>query len=716
MKIHIVKKGDTLFELSKKYNVPLEKLIEANPQFANPDQLNVGDKVKIPAVAVPIGGESGNIYKHVVKQGDTLWKLSKAWGLPLQTLIAANPQLSDPNQLKVGDVVNIPTGTGSPAGGAANPPGPNMGLSPAQTGKKNTAPIAGTGTKAPTGVKPEMTAPKPPKMEVPKVQPIQTEKPKPKEEPAKVEPAKVEPINVMPPKQQPVHVEPPKTVPMEIKIEVEQIQYESTKLQPIQYQPQKQEPVKVEPYNYQPMNVAPANYGPTNVSPAANVPMKGEPMGVSPYGYEPMKGEPMGVSPYGYEPMKGEPMGVSPYGYEPMKGEPTGVSPYGYEPMKGEPMGVSPYGYEPMKGEPMGVSPYGYEPMKGEPMGVSPYGYEPMKGEPMGVSPYGYEPMKSEPTGVSPYGYEPMKSEPTGVSPYGYGPNVQPIQYANPAYPSHGMSQFFPTQPSPTVLPAMGYAPSPCGCSGATPYSYTAQEAYPPFYQYPVAAEPVSALYDNTSMPQQPTALSPTEGEYPGISNVNALVSQMPNLGGVSPYANQAPNAGYQPLGISPQAVSPESYGNSFYPQTMDWGHQPGYMPCYGPPVPGYPTSVLPAAYSVPPMPGYPMAYPGANNLAPIANEPLKGEVGGIENMKSHLDREAQASGSNDGLEDSGQKKTDTKSKTLNPSKKNVKISGSLDSQSTTSKPSKSGAGTVTKKTRQRANKTSGRRNPWIND
>lgn len=159
MKIHIVKKGDTLFELSKKYNVPLEKLIEANPQIANPNQLNVGDKVKIPAVAVPIGGEPGNIYKHVVKQGDTLWKLSKAWGLPLQNLIAANPQLNDPNQLKVGDIVNIPTGSGAPAGGADNPSGANTGMLPAQTGKKNTAPIAGAGTKVPTGVKPEMTAP-----------------------------------------------------------------------------------------------------------------------------------------------------------------------------------------------------------------------------------------------------------------------------------------------------------------------------------------------------------------------------------------------------------------------------------------------------------------------------------------------------------------------------------------------------------------------------
>ncbi|MDU4698130.1 MAG: LysM peptidoglycan-binding domain-containing protein [Paenibacillus sp.] len=707
MKIHIVKKGDTLFELSKKYNVPLEKLKEANPQITNPDQLNIGDKVKIPAVAVPIGGESGNVYKYVVKQGDTLWKLSKAWGLPLQTLIAANPQLSDPNQLKVGDIVNIPTGSAAPmpSGGANNPSGANTGLMPAQTGKKNTAPIAGAGTKAPTGVKPEMTAPKPAKVEPPKVEPIKTEKPK--EEPAKVEPVKVEPpkqqpVNVMPPKQQPVHVEPPKAVPMEIKVEVEQIQYETTKLQPIHYEPQKHhEPVKIQPYPYEPMNIAPVNYGPSNVSPYNQVPMKGEHMGVSPYSYEPMKGEHMGVSPYSYEPMKGEPMGVSPYSYEPMKGEPTGVSPYGYEPMKGEPTGVSPYGYEPMKGEPAGVSPYSYEPMKGEPAGVSPYSYEPMKGEP---------------TGVSPYGYEPMKGEPTGVSPYASMPNIQPNQYMHPSYPSHLMPQAYPAQPSPSILPAMGYAPSPCGCSGTSPYPYAAPEAYPPFYQYPIAAEPVSAYnYDNSSMPTQPTALSPTEGGYPGISNANAPASQMPDLAGISPYGNQAPNLGVAPYGASPQAVSPESYSNAFNPQAMDWGHHPGYMPCYGPPVPGYPASVLPAAYAVPPMHGYPMAYPEANNMAPLANEPLKGEVGGIENMKGHFGRESQASLSGDGAEDLEQKKTESKSKTQASSKKNVKISGSPDSQASSKKQSKSGVGTDAKKTRPRTGNSSGRRNPWIN-
>lgn len=598
MKIHIVKKGDTLFELSKKYNVPLEKLIEANPQIANPNQLNIGDKVKIPAVAVPIGGETGNVYKHIVKQGDTLWKLSKAWGLPLQSLIDANPQLSDPNQLKVGDIVNIPTGMGNPSGGADNPSAPNVGMSPAQTGKKNTAPIAGSGKKAPTGVKPEVTAPKPEKVE-----PVKTEKPKeapaktepPKQQPINVEPPEQQPINVAPPKQQPINVEPPKqqpaqvqppkVVPMEIKVEVEQIQYESTKLQPIHHEPKKHEPVQIQPYPYQP-NISPANYGPQN---------------------------------------------VSPYSHVPMKGEPTGVSPYAYEPMKGES------------------------------------------------------------TGVSPYGFEPMKGEPTGVSPYTYGPNPSP----NLSYPGHVMPQY--------TLPAMGYAPSPCGCSGTmSPYPYTTQEAYPPFYQYPIAAEPVSGYYGNPA----PTALSPAEGEYPGISNANAPVSQMPNMGAVSPYAN--PNPNMQPQAVSPQSVSPEANNNPFYPQTMDWGHHPGMMPCYGPPVPGYPTSVMPSSY-------YPMAYPGANNMAPLANEPLKGEVGGIENMKGHFNREVESSTSGDETEERESQKTEAKSKTPNSSKKNVKISGNPDAQPSPKKQSKSSNGAAGKKNRQRTDSSNGRRNPWIN-
>ncbi|MEB3102045.1 LysM peptidoglycan-binding domain-containing protein [Ferviditalea candida] len=122
MKIHIVKKGDTLYKLSQKYHVDLQKLIEANPQIANPDVIDVGMKVKIPANAQPVKLPENMIaYKHVVKQGDSLWKLSKEWGVSLHTLIQANPQLKNPNVLLTGEVVYIPKiGAGAPLNQSLN--------------------------------------------------------------------------------------------------------------------------------------------------------------------------------------------------------------------------------------------------------------------------------------------------------------------------------------------------------------------------------------------------------------------------------------------------------------------------------------------------------------------------------------------------------------------------------------------------------------------
>lgn len=108
VRIHIVKQGDSLYALSQKYGVPLQKIIEANPQISNPDALAVGDKVKVPAAPVAVPDNNELYYKHTVKQGDTLWKLSKAWGITLKEIIDANPQLKNPNALLTGEVVNIP--------------------------------------------------------------------------------------------------------------------------------------------------------------------------------------------------------------------------------------------------------------------------------------------------------------------------------------------------------------------------------------------------------------------------------------------------------------------------------------------------------------------------------------------------------------------------------------------------------------------------------
>lgn len=53
MKIHIVQKGDTLWNLAQKYGVDFEELLKANSHLANPDLIMPGMKIKIPTSAVP---------------------------------------------------------------------------------------------------------------------------------------------------------------------------------------------------------------------------------------------------------------------------------------------------------------------------------------------------------------------------------------------------------------------------------------------------------------------------------------------------------------------------------------------------------------------------------------------------------------------------------------------------------------------------------------
>ena len=56
----------------------------------------------------------------VVKSGDTLSKIAKRNGVTMAQLIAANPSFAAHiNEIRIGDVLNIPDGTGAPAAGPA---------------------------------------------------------------------------------------------------------------------------------------------------------------------------------------------------------------------------------------------------------------------------------------------------------------------------------------------------------------------------------------------------------------------------------------------------------------------------------------------------------------------------------------------------------------------------------------------------------------------
>ena len=45
---------------------------------------------------------------YVIKAGDTLWKMAKRFGITLEELLAANPSIKNPNKISIGQQIVIP--------------------------------------------------------------------------------------------------------------------------------------------------------------------------------------------------------------------------------------------------------------------------------------------------------------------------------------------------------------------------------------------------------------------------------------------------------------------------------------------------------------------------------------------------------------------------------------------------------------------------------
>jgi len=160
VKIHIVKAGETLYTLAKKYGLELAKLLAANPDIPDPNNLAVGQKVKIPLSPKPSVQPVGPVqHVHKVVQGDTLWKLAKQWNVPLADLIKANPHLKNPNVLMTGETVFIPAvPSGGPGTNADGPSG--VGMKADEPAQQASPPVfAETGSQDGTGKNPAVPMP-----------------------------------------------------------------------------------------------------------------------------------------------------------------------------------------------------------------------------------------------------------------------------------------------------------------------------------------------------------------------------------------------------------------------------------------------------------------------------------------------------------------------------------------------------------------------------
>lgn len=58
---HIVKKGDTMWKISQQYNVPFAEVLKLNSNYKNPDLIYIGDKIAIPTTSTNTGESESQV-------------------------------------------------------------------------------------------------------------------------------------------------------------------------------------------------------------------------------------------------------------------------------------------------------------------------------------------------------------------------------------------------------------------------------------------------------------------------------------------------------------------------------------------------------------------------------------------------------------------------------------------------------------------------------
>lgn len=111
---HRVQKGETLTEIAEQYSVSIQAIKNANG-ISNANNIKVGQTLTIPGV-----GATTEPGKYTVRRGDALSDIAKKFSVSVNDLKTAN-NIRNADQIKIGQVLNIPVKSSSTATAAPAP-------------------------------------------------------------------------------------------------------------------------------------------------------------------------------------------------------------------------------------------------------------------------------------------------------------------------------------------------------------------------------------------------------------------------------------------------------------------------------------------------------------------------------------------------------------------------------------------------------------------
>ena len=104
---YVVQAGDTIFSIARAYGVSPQAIVQANA-LTDPDRIALGQELIIPAAeATPAQTALPEGRTYTVQTGDTLQSIADRFAVTVAAIMQAN-DLSDPNYIRVGQVLSIP--------------------------------------------------------------------------------------------------------------------------------------------------------------------------------------------------------------------------------------------------------------------------------------------------------------------------------------------------------------------------------------------------------------------------------------------------------------------------------------------------------------------------------------------------------------------------------------------------------------------------------
>ncbi|MBF9017461.1 MULTISPECIES: M23 family metallopeptidase [unclassified Oceanispirochaeta] len=108
---HTLQQGETLYSLSRKYGVSVSEIMNAN-SISSPENLSVGSHLIIPGLTSQNTVNNLSKSEYIVQKGDTFYRIAKNHGLSVNELLALN-DFSGNKILKPGESIVVAAGTSS---------------------------------------------------------------------------------------------------------------------------------------------------------------------------------------------------------------------------------------------------------------------------------------------------------------------------------------------------------------------------------------------------------------------------------------------------------------------------------------------------------------------------------------------------------------------------------------------------------------------------